>query len=151
MNDFISINTIEKDMLLDNNDAEFRFHIYAVPINDVKDEDMHHFTASIDTEECSRPAIEFDNTVTKYHSVIIMMDYYDFEFYCSKEELEDCISCIDKKVSRLEKSNDDYMVKYGTMNDDIYYRIQDLMDFRDFCHSLSLNYHQEDLRKMLYE
>ena len=151
MNDFISINTIEKDMLLDNNDAEFRFHIYAVPINDVKDEDMHHFTASIDTEEGSRPAIEFDNTVTKYHSVIIMMDYYDFEFYCSKEELEDCISCIDKKVSRLEKSNDDYMVKYGTMNEDIYYRIQDLMDFRDFCHSLSLNYHQEDLRKMLYE
>ena len=151
MNDFISINTIEKDMLLDNNDAEFRFHIYAVPINDVKDEDMHHFTVSINTEEGSRPAIEFDNTVTKYHSVIIMMDYYDFEFYCSKEELEDCISCIDKKVSRLEKSNDDYMVKYGTMNEDIYYRIQDLMDFRDFCHSLSLNYHQEDLRKMLYE
>lgn len=147
MNDFISINAIEKDMLLDN-DAEFRFHIYAVPINDVKDEDMHHFTASIDTEEGSRPAIEFDNTVTKYHSVIIMMDYYDFKFYCSKEELEDCISCIDKKVSRLEKSNDDYMVKYGTMDDDIYHRIQDLMDFRDFCHSLSLNYHQEDLRRM---
>ena len=49
----------------------------------------------------------------------------------TKEEIELKIKEIDNRVSRLEKTNDSYILKYGCYNDGIYQLIQNLMDQRD--------------------
>lgn len=48
-----------------------------------------------------------------------------------KKEIELKIRAIDERVARLEKTNDNYIARYGCYNDGIYQLIKDLMDQRD--------------------
>lgn len=49
----------------------------------------------------------------------------------SIEVMEQKIRSIDKRVKKLEKTNDKYAAKHGHYNDGIYNLIQNLMDERD--------------------
>lgn len=49
----------------------------------------------------------------------------------SREEIELKIRAIDERVKKLEKTNDNYIARYGSYNDGIYKLIQNLMDQRD--------------------
>ena len=49
----------------------------------------------------------------------------------SKDEIESKIRAIDDRIKKLEKTNDNYIERYGCYNDGIYQLIQNLMDQRD--------------------